>query len=232
MRRTTGRPFDRLRMSGLLALATLGAAGAAAAAETLSYRYDARGRLVKVERTGGPKSGAVTTYSYDKANNRTARNVTVPAVAGFSFEEPEVGSSFVYNPTVAGVTFEQTAAVAGNGSAWGFAAAPDGDQVGALRSDVGSVGATTHEVTGLVPGKTYTVRFMLARRPGYALNPVAVSVDGVGLGTFTPPSEGFTQFTAGPFTATGATASLRFSGSASSVDAASGIDLIAVSLAP
>jgi len=64
----------------VLALAALGgagvAAGAAAAAETISYRYDARGRLVKVERSGGPKSGAVTNYSYDKANNRTNKNVS------------------------------------------------------------------------------------------------------------------------------------------------------------
>jgi ABC-type branched-subunit amino acid transport system substrate-binding protein len=58
------------------ALAAMAAAGAAVAAETLTYRYDARGRLVKVERSGGPKSGAVTNYSYDKANNRTNRTVS------------------------------------------------------------------------------------------------------------------------------------------------------------
>jgi hypothetical protein len=58
-------------MLGSLTLAT-----AAIAAETITYRYDARGRLVKVERSGGPKSGAVTTYSYDKANNRTSRTVS------------------------------------------------------------------------------------------------------------------------------------------------------------
>ena len=61
----------------LLALsAAAGVAGAAIAAETLTYRYDARGRLVKVERSGGPKSGAATNYSYDKANNRTNRTVS------------------------------------------------------------------------------------------------------------------------------------------------------------
>jgi hypothetical protein len=61
----------------MLALAAAAAsAGAAVAAETLTYRYDARGRLVKVERNGGPKSGAVTNYSYDKANNRTAKTVS------------------------------------------------------------------------------------------------------------------------------------------------------------
>ena len=47
-----------------------------AAAETVSYRYDARGRLVKVERSGAVNNGVATNYSYDKANNRTNRNVT------------------------------------------------------------------------------------------------------------------------------------------------------------
>jgi YD repeat-containing protein len=64
------------KMKAFLALAGLAAASAAAAAETLTYRYDARGRLVKVERSGGPKSGAQTSYSYDKANNRTNRTVS------------------------------------------------------------------------------------------------------------------------------------------------------------
>ncbi len=59
-----------------LALAGLVAASAAVAAETLTYRYDARGRLTKVERSGGPKAGAVTNYSYDKANNRTNKTVS------------------------------------------------------------------------------------------------------------------------------------------------------------
>jgi hypothetical protein len=65
------------KLKAALLIGAIGAAaGSAIAAETLTYRYDARGRLVKVERSGGPKSGAVTNYSYDKANNRTNRNVS------------------------------------------------------------------------------------------------------------------------------------------------------------
>jgi hypothetical protein len=45
------------------------------AAETITYTYDAKGRLVKVERSGGVNSGVKTEYTHDKANNRT--NVTV-----------------------------------------------------------------------------------------------------------------------------------------------------------
>ena len=62
--------------TALVVLGSLFVSAAAFAAETLTYRYDARGRLVRVERIGGPKAGAVTQYSYDKANNRTSRTVS------------------------------------------------------------------------------------------------------------------------------------------------------------
>ena len=47
----------------------------AIAAETINYTYDAKGRLVKVERSGNVNNGVKAEYSHDKANNRT--NVTV-----------------------------------------------------------------------------------------------------------------------------------------------------------
>jgi len=61
-----------------IVLAGLGLALAAAAyaAETIVYTYDARGRLVKVERTGDVNDNVAASYSYDKADNRTLKNVT------------------------------------------------------------------------------------------------------------------------------------------------------------
>jgi hypothetical protein len=60
--------------------ATLLAAGLFAAptyaAETLVYTYDARGRVVKVERSGTVNNGVKTDYSHDKANNRTTVTIT------------------------------------------------------------------------------------------------------------------------------------------------------------
>jgi hypothetical protein len=51
---------------------------AAWATETVTYTYDARGRLVKVVRTGGVNNNVSASYSYDKADNRTNVNVVSP----------------------------------------------------------------------------------------------------------------------------------------------------------
>jgi hypothetical protein len=60
-------------------LAVAGLAGAAAwASETITYTYDARGRLVKVERSGTVNNGVRADYKYDKGDNRTNVNVVSP----------------------------------------------------------------------------------------------------------------------------------------------------------
>lgn len=46
------------------------------AAETQKYRYDAKGRVIKVERTGTVNNGVNTEYSHDKADNRTRLKTT------------------------------------------------------------------------------------------------------------------------------------------------------------
>lgn len=55
----------------LIAVTGLALAVPALAAETITYSYDAKGRLVKVERTGTINNGVQTTYTHDKADNRT-----------------------------------------------------------------------------------------------------------------------------------------------------------------
>jgi YD repeat-containing protein len=47
----------------------------AAASETILYTYDARGRLVEVERQQ-PTTSVKTKYTYDRADNRTKKEVT------------------------------------------------------------------------------------------------------------------------------------------------------------
>ena len=49
---------------------------AAAATETITYTYDAKGRLIKIERSGTVNNGVVSQYVHDKADNRTSVTVT------------------------------------------------------------------------------------------------------------------------------------------------------------
>lgn len=63
-------------MRPLLILLALGLAAPASAAETVSYSYDTRGRIVKVEHSGSVNNGVITTYGFDRADNRLSRTTT------------------------------------------------------------------------------------------------------------------------------------------------------------
>ncbi len=54
---------------------TAAAAQTPAPSETIRYSYDARGRLVQVERAQ-PTVTVKTKYTFDKADNRTSKEVT------------------------------------------------------------------------------------------------------------------------------------------------------------
>jgi YD repeat-containing protein len=54
-----------------IALAGLLGSAAAPATETITYTYDARGRVVKVVHTGTVNNNNQACYKYDKADNRT-----------------------------------------------------------------------------------------------------------------------------------------------------------------
>ncbi len=55
----------------LLAGSALAAAAPAKAGETVAYRYDSLGRLVRVEHSGTVNEGLSASYSYDPSDNRT-----------------------------------------------------------------------------------------------------------------------------------------------------------------
>ena len=59
----------------LIVLIIVGAA-AASATETINYTYDARGRLVQVNRAGTVNNNVVTNYNYDKADNRKTKTTS------------------------------------------------------------------------------------------------------------------------------------------------------------
>lgn len=58
-----------------LALGLIGST--ASAAETVTYTYDARGRLIKVVHTGTVNNNNQVCYKLDKAGNRTNVKATV-----------------------------------------------------------------------------------------------------------------------------------------------------------
>ena len=63
----------------LLTGTALSISGSAVASETISYTYDARGRLTAATRSGTVNNGVAANYTYDKADNRA--NVTVTGAA-------------------------------------------------------------------------------------------------------------------------------------------------------
>jgi YD repeat-containing protein len=55
------------------------------ATETVTYKYDALGRLVQTTKSGGPANGQQTKTKYDPAGNRTCHSTTgVGGVPGTS----------------------------------------------------------------------------------------------------------------------------------------------------
>jgi YD repeat-containing protein len=68
-----------LAVISFLTIATSVLVGLSASeSETTKYSYDARGRLVKVERSGTVNNGVRADYGYDKGDNRTNVNVVSP----------------------------------------------------------------------------------------------------------------------------------------------------------
>ena len=61
--------------TGLIAFGLL--SSAAMGTETITYTYDARGRLVQVVHTGTVNNNNQACYKYDKADNRTNVQVNV-----------------------------------------------------------------------------------------------------------------------------------------------------------
>lgn len=51
-------------------------AGTAQASETITYTYDAQGRVIVVKHDGGPNDDVERTYEYDDADNRTKKTTT------------------------------------------------------------------------------------------------------------------------------------------------------------
>lgn len=69
-----GCPMNKRYFFGAIGLAAL--AVPALSSETVTYTYDAQGRLTKVVHTGTVNNNLQANYSFDKADNRINMNVT------------------------------------------------------------------------------------------------------------------------------------------------------------
>ncbi|MES1975114.1 MAG: hypothetical protein V4472_21865 [Pseudomonadota bacterium] len=56
--------------------ALIAAAGIASASETITYTYDAKGRLILVQHSGTVNNNVVANYTFDNADNRKNLKVT------------------------------------------------------------------------------------------------------------------------------------------------------------
>ena len=66
----------RIKVIMLVAIASLGAVATMSyASETITYTYDARGRVISVAHDGTVNDNVIVNYTYDDADNRKNLNV-------------------------------------------------------------------------------------------------------------------------------------------------------------
>jgi hypothetical protein len=117
--------------------------------------------------------------------------VRAATIVNASFETPFLGSGFQYNPPGATWTFLGNSGIAGNGSAWGFAPAPDGTQVAFLQVSGTTSSSFSQTISAVAPGDR--ISFFHAQRPGYGINSYDVLYNSTLLGSFSPASTTFVQ---------------------------------------
>jgi hypothetical protein len=131
------------------------------------------------------------------------------ALAGYGFEQPDVGSGVQYDPTGTPLTYTGTAGVAGNGSSLTAdnPDAPEGTQVGFLQ------GQGSFSATGTIAAGTYSITFSAAQSAGNLADQLLeVLVDGAVVGTFTPAGTGYAAYTTASFTLAAGTHTVAFVG--------------------
>ncbi len=139
------------------------------------------------------------------ANNSATVSTLVNPVSDFSFESLALAAgSFQYNPTGSPWTFSGNAGIESNGSAWSAANAPDGTQAAFLQTGTSGAAGQISQTVTLNPG-IYSISFWAAQRPGYAVNPIQVQVDGQNVGSpISPTSTSWGQYQTVSFTITSA----------------------------
>lgn len=120
------------------------------------------------------------------------------AFANLGFEVPPLAGSYQYGPSGAAWTFSPSAGITGNGNAFtgGNPVAPEGMQAGFIQGP-GRIGQRATLGAG-----QYVVSFRAAQRGGYQLGTqaIAVVVDGITVGQFSPPGTAYSPYQTPAFT--------------------------------
>jgi hypothetical protein len=133
-------------------------------------------------------------------------------LSDIEFNNPNVGSSFAYQPTGTAWSYSGAAGVAGNSSAFTAYNPPSPAGVNNAVGIIQQSGSISQTVT-LAAG-TYTVTLLGAQRYGNSHNQqIQVVLNTTSMGTFTPGSTAYTSFTSSTITlTTGATYTLHING--------------------
>lgn len=219
-----------------------------------TFTYDGLGRMVSSTDLNGARTdivfddaasrtvvsmanGYVKTSTYNRlgelinvidSGHTGAATSTLMTVATTSFESPEAGNGHIQNAFSEGMSFYGSSGIAGNGSTWNFAPAPDGDQVAYVQATPGLASVFEYRLSGLAVGARYTVKFYIGASASRGGASVSLSLNGQFIGAFTPNSTSFQEVTA-TFTATQSTGQLWFSGEGAA-GSATAIDKVAVQL--
>lgn len=151
--------------------------------------------------------------------------VPAPTVLNAGFETPAV-ATFQYNPSGGDWAFSSGSGVQKNGSAWGATNAPDGVQTGFLQS----IASTITQSVNFAASDDYIVRFKAARRASNTQT-IEVYIDATLIGTYTPTSNAFVEFTTSAVAVTSGTHTLKFEGAVAG-DHTAFIDAVSIEFSP
>ena len=145
-----------------------------------------------------------------------------------SFESPPI-ATYAYRPS-SSWTFIGNAGIQHNGSPWGAPNAPDGVQTAFLQCGSNPLGNGTISQVFTVPADgTYSISFYSALR-AYRTSPTLMSfnvtMDGTNIGSFSPTSTAFSQFTTSQILLTAGSHTLSFVGTGTAPDTSDFIDFV------
>ncbi|MCE0484461.1 MAG: hypothetical protein LV479_09510 [Methylacidiphilales bacterium] len=174
-----------------------------------------------------------STEAAPATTNAPASTTAIPSGGGSltfanaSFETPTIGD-YSYTPENSGWAFTNNAGITTTGAgAYGAPKPPDGTQCGLLQGVSGTLGTMSQSVS--FPDGTYTISFYGAQRFDQ-VQPIAVSVDGAVVGTYTPASNTFAQITTAAFKVAAGNHTITFAATDKAGDKTSFIDLISINV--